>query len=224
MRASGHRGGRADDTRQRILSKAQEKFGTLGFSKTTIDDIVGELGMSKKTLYTLFPTKMKLAEELLEHTFAEITHRIDGVLDSPLPAIEKLFRIMQIIAEQQQRMATKAMLESWSSHLPHLWRRIEALRRERMRRNMRIILAQGKRDGTIRTDFDHDMFLHFLLGAIQEGLSPDVLIHAPYSLRQALRGLIDIFMNGVLTDTGRKKYKSLVAAQRSRYQQNELQI
>lgn len=202
----------ADDSRQRIIDKAREKFSTIGFSKTTMDEIASELGMSKKTLYKFFSTKLKLAEELLEHTFAEINRRSDAILESPLPAVEKLFRIVQMVAELQSRLATKTMLESLRNHLPHLWQRIEVFRRERMRKNMQVILKQGKRDGTIRTDFNHEMFLHFLLGAIQEGINTQVLIHASYSLRDTLLGLMDIFMNGVLTGAGREQFQKLRAA------------
>jgi hypothetical protein len=98
------------------------------------------------------------------------------------------------------------------NHLPHLWKRIESFRRERMLKNLQIIFAQGKRENTVRADLNREMFFHFLFGAINEGINPEVLIHASYSMHEALTGLIDIFMNGALTDAGRKQYHKLMAA------------
>jgi AcrR family transcriptional regulator len=202
----------ANDARRRILLKAKEKFSTLGYSKTSMDEIATELGMSKKTLYKFFPTKLQLAEELMAHTFGELDRRCDAILASPLSAIEKLFRIIELVADLQNRLVTKVMIESLHTHLPHLWQGIETFRRERMHKNMQAIFEQGIRDGTIRTGLDRRMFLHFVHGAIQEGICPEVLINASYSMHEAVLALIDIFMNGVLTESGREQYQKLTAA------------
>jgi AcrR family transcriptional regulator len=201
-----------DETRRRIIDKALEKFTTVGFAKTTMEEMASELGMSKKTLYKFFATKQILAEELIEHTLAIINNRCEAILSSPMSAVEKLAHVMKMIAEQQQRVATKTMLESLRRHAPHLWRRIETFRRERMGRNMRTILEQGKRDGTVRAGVHRDMFLLFLFGAIREGINPEALINAPYAMSDAFLGLMDIVMNGILTETGRKKFKKQMAA------------
>jgi AcrR family transcriptional regulator len=210
----------SSDARARILAKTKEKFSAIGYSKTAMDEIAGELGMSKKTLYKFFPTKLELAEAVVEHIFTEVNRRCDAILASPLPAIEKLLRIVQMITEQQ-RFVTKTMLESLRHHLPHLWKRIESFRRERMLKNLQIIFAQGKREGTVRADLNREMFFHFLFGAINEGINPEVLIHASYSMHEALAGLIDIFMNGALTDAGRKQYQKLMAANAALRQESE---
>jgi AcrR family transcriptional regulator len=200
------------EIRTRIFLKTKEKLAASGYGKTSMDDIAGELGMSKKTLYKFFPTKLKLAEMLVEHVLSEINRHCDAILNSPLPAVEKLFRIVQMITEQQQHFVTRTLLESLRSHLPHLWRRIEAFRRERMLKNLEAILEQGKCDGTVRADFNREMFFNFLLGAIHEGINPEVLINASYSMHEALAALIDIFMNGALTGKGREQYLKLKAA------------
>jgi len=198
--------------RERIFLKTREKFALSGYGKTSMDAIAGELAISKKTLYKFFPTKLKLAEMLVEHVLAEINRRCDAILASPLPAIEKLLRIVQMITEQQQHFVTKPLLESLRRHLPHLWQRIEAFRRERMHKNLEVILEQGKRDGTVRADFNREMFFHFLLGAINEGINPEVLINSSYSMHEALSALFDLFMNGALTAKGREQYQKLKAA------------
>lgn len=198
--------------RERIFLKAREKFAASGYGKTSMDVIAGELAISKKTLYKFFPTKLKLAEMLVEHVLAEINRRCDAILASPLPAIEKLLRIVQMLTEQQQHFVTKPLLESLRRHLPHLWQRIESFRRERMRKNLEVILEQGKRDGTVRADFNREMFFHFLLGAINEGINPEVLLNSAYAMPEALSALFDIFMNGTLTAKGRGQYQKLKAA------------
>jgi AcrR family transcriptional regulator len=198
-------------SRRRILEKALEKFKTLGYAKTTMDEIAAELGMSKKTLYKFFATKHDLMEELVQQNLDYLDERCDAVLASPLSAIEKLAGVSRVIVDQQQRLATKVMMGSIRDHLPHIWRRIEAFRRERKRKNMDSIIRQGIREGTFRAGIDREMFDHFLSGAISEGIHPEVLIHAHYSMGDAFLGLMDIFMNGILTENGRRQYKKVMA-------------
>ncbi len=197
------------EPRARILLKAKEKFAAAGYGKTAMSELATELGMSKKTLYKFFPTKLKIAEAIVEQTFAEVNRRADAILASPLPAVEKLLRVVQMIVEHNHRFATKTMLASLSSHLPHLWQRIEKFRRERMSKNITAIFEQGRKEGTVRDGFNREMFLFFLLGAIHEGMSPEVLMHSSYSMGEALHGLIDFFLNGVLTPAGRAQYETL---------------
>lgn len=200
-----------ESPRQRILEKALQKFSTLGFAKTTMDEIAAELGMSKKTLYKYFATKLDLVDALVQQNLDSVNQRCDSILASPVSAIEKLAAVSQVIVEQQHRLATKPMMESVRDHLPQIWRRIETFRRERKRKNMEVIIKQGEREGTFRAGIDREMFDNFLSGAIREGIHPDVLIHAHYSMGDAFLGMMDIFMNGLLTDVGRKRYKKAMA-------------
>lgn len=197
------------NSRARILRKAREKFSTLGYAKTSMAEIAAELGMSKKTLYKFFATKRILAEAMVEEVFALFNREFDAILAARLPAIEKLHRIVRFLIEQQQRFVTRAMLESMYLHLPELWRRVEKFRRARMQKNMQIILAQALREGAVLETVNFDMFVHFLLGAVQEGLSAQVLVHASYSMHEATQGLIDLFLNGILTPAGRRQYRRL---------------
>ncbi|MGB5317829.1 TetR/AcrR family transcriptional regulator, partial [Eudoraea sp.] len=48
--------------KQEILVKASDLFLDLGFKSVTMDDIAGEMGVSKKTIYSHFENKTKLVE------------------------------------------------------------------------------------------------------------------------------------------------------------------
>src|SRR5215813_8550705 len=69
-----------DPIRQRIVDAARIHFFSHGFRSVTMDDLAGELGISKKTLYAHFPGKFDLLEAVLadkltsvEATLKEIT-------------------------------------------------------------------------------------------------------------------------------------------------------
>jgi AcrR family transcriptional regulator len=68
------------ETRQRILSTAQQIFLKTGFSKVTMDELANELGMSKKTLYKHFSSK----EDLLKVIMTEFRCGIDDYVNECL--------------------------------------------------------------------------------------------------------------------------------------------
>ena len=56
---------KADASRQRIVEAARAHFFSHGFRSVTMDDLADELGISKKTLYAHFRSKIALLEAVL---------------------------------------------------------------------------------------------------------------------------------------------------------------
>jgi AcrR family transcriptional regulator len=54
-----------------LLAAAKETFTSKGFAATTMDDIAGAAGMSKKTLYKLFESKTELFRAMLLRSLPE---------------------------------------------------------------------------------------------------------------------------------------------------------
>src|SRR5438309_10814283 len=63
---------KADASRQLIVEAARAHFFSHGFRSETMDDLVDELGVSKKTLYAHFPSKIALLEAVLADKFASV--------------------------------------------------------------------------------------------------------------------------------------------------------
>ncbi|MGH7853681.1 MAG: helix-turn-helix domain-containing protein, partial [Candidatus Binatia bacterium] len=51
-----------DPAAQRIVVAARNHFFAHGFRSVTMDDLADEVGMSKKTLYAAFPSKLDLLQ------------------------------------------------------------------------------------------------------------------------------------------------------------------
>src|SRR2546422_8688420 len=68
-----------DSSRQRIVEAARAHFFSHGFRSVTMDDLADELGISKKTLYAHFPSKIALLEAVLADKFAGVEARLKEV-------------------------------------------------------------------------------------------------------------------------------------------------
>ena len=81
---NGRRESRQGDTRARILRAAQELFLRHGYHATTLQEIAGEVGITKPALYYHFESKTDMLDALLQPLTAEL----DEVLDEAAAAGE----------------------------------------------------------------------------------------------------------------------------------------
>jgi AcrR family transcriptional regulator len=61
-----HRQAQAQMTRRRILGAARRLGAAAGYSSVTMDDIAKEAGVAYQTVYSVFGTKLRLAEAMIE--------------------------------------------------------------------------------------------------------------------------------------------------------------
>src|SRR5262245_65556189 len=82
-----------DDTRARIIETADAMFRRLGFAKTAVADIAGELGMSPANIYRFFPSKNAIVEAICQRCLAELEGKAWQVARSPGKAGARLERL-----------------------------------------------------------------------------------------------------------------------------------
>lgn len=87
-------GSTADETRSRILEKSEELFRRLGFAKTAVADIAGELGMSPANVYRFFASKNALVEAICQQHLARIHADLSQIARAPAPVADRLERFV----------------------------------------------------------------------------------------------------------------------------------
>ena len=118
-----------EDTRGRIMDVADALFRRLGFAKTAVADIAGELGMSPANVYRFFPSKNAIVEAICRRCLGEVDERAWAIARSrgPAPArIEKL--VVEILAYHKDNLLTDkrvndivlvAIEDSWDAIQAH---------------------------------------------------------------------------------------------------------
>ena len=175
-----------------------------GFSRLSIDQLVSDLGMSKKTFYKIFRSKDDMLSQIVDRTLGEVRLFFGEIAGSDRDFLEKLTAILTIVAEQIGRMG-KPLQEDLQKYRPDLWKRIEDFRRQRLTQTFAPLIDQGIEEGYVRSDVNKRVFLFAYIGAIQNLITPQVLVQESFSAQDALRGIVGIFFQGILTDHGRKQ-------------------
>src|SRR5215469_1246829 len=79
-----------EQTRQRILAKADELFRHFGFAKTTVADIAAGLAMSPANIYNFFPSKDAIIQAGAEQKLAELKKTIEAAVSSSPGALARI--------------------------------------------------------------------------------------------------------------------------------------
>jgi AcrR family transcriptional regulator len=193
-----------DDQKRRVILAARDRMFREGFSRVSIDQLVSDLGMSKKTFYKIFRSKDDMLSQIVDRTLEEVRLFFAEIAGSNRDFLEKLTAILTIAAEQIGRVE-KPLQEDLQKYRPDLWERIEDFRRQRLTQTLAPLIDQGIAEGYVRSDVNKRVFLFAYIGAIQNLITPQVLVQESFSAQDALRGIVRIFFQGILTDLGRKQ-------------------
>jgi AcrR family transcriptional regulator len=94
-----------DDTRARIMETAEALFRRMGFAKTAVADIAGELGMSPANIYRFFPSKNAIVEAICQRCLSELEEKAWVVARSPGAASVRLERlVLEILAYHKENL------------------------------------------------------------------------------------------------------------------------
>lgn len=85
--------------KEKIIEKASDLFLKLGFKSVTMDDIAGEMCISKKTIYKFFCNKEILIEESTAMVHKAVHQSIDDIVEKNHNAIEENFKIRKMFKE-----------------------------------------------------------------------------------------------------------------------------
>ena len=94
-----------EERRKEILERAERLFVTKGYTKTTVNDILKEIGIAKGTFYHYFKSKEEVMDEIIMRIIKEDVAKAKVIVSNPnIPVLEKLFRVLM---EQPPRGASK---------------------------------------------------------------------------------------------------------------------
>ena len=76
--------------REMILEAAEKRFRRFGYSKTTMEEIAGDAGISKGTIYIYFKNKEEIFTELLDKETLELERLMYGRIKNMQSVAEQL--------------------------------------------------------------------------------------------------------------------------------------
>jgi AcrR family transcriptional regulator len=190
---------------RRIIAAARRHFFAHGFRAITTDDLAAELALSKKTLYTLFPSKEALLEAVVLEKFAGVdaeVARISG--DRSLGCMEKLHELLTCLQREMEEIQP-SFVRDMQRGAPEIFALIERRRAGIIREHFGALFEQSRRVGMIRQDVPTALLIAVILGAVNAVVNPAKLAELSLQPREGLLSILRIVLEGAMTEKGRAK-------------------
>lgn len=164
--------------------------------KFTMDELASELGMSKKTIYTVFRDKNELLIAMVDYVFDYIKESEALVMvDKHLSLLQKIRKILGVMPENYTDFDFTQFYVLRDKH-PEVYERV----RQRLESGWEMtnrLLEQGVEEGLIRS-VDFRVFQLVFESAVERFIMGDELEREEIDYMQALEELVTIMVDGIV--------------------------
>ena len=168
-----------------------------------MDDLADELGMSKKTLYAAFPSKLDLLRAVLLKKFRDVEADLDRVMSTVstdvLGALHQLLACMQRHAGEIQ----PPFVRDIRREAPEVFKTVEDQRRKIIQRYFGKIFEEGRRAGIIRKDIPTRLMIEMLVGVTEAIMNPPKMAELGLTPQSGYLSVVSVMLEGLLTEKGR---------------------
>lgn len=201
-----------DELRRRVAGIARQAFFERGIRQVTTDEIARRAGISKRTLYELFPSKLTLLREAMREQLDEMERSVVPIAEaddrSPLEKFEELIAVLHARLPRP----SAAFFHDLPRVAPEVWAEMDARRRRILTRTYRGLLEEAQAQAVVRADLDLELVLEVILTVVQNVVRPERLAHSRWTLADLARELFGLLAFGILTEQGRRRLAERVAA------------
>ncbi|MCI0473905.1 MAG: TetR/AcrR family transcriptional regulator [Ignavibacteria bacterium] len=191
--------------RLRILVFSDEIFRRKGLYKTSMDEIAQMMQISKKTIYKHFPSKEMLIESASMHMFVESENRVREIIHARKSTMDKFVAILGEYSNDLCRVSD-VWINDLQHHYPDVWKKIDEFRTDKVYKYAEKLLKQGRKENIIHK-YPYELVMESFVGGLRAVVNPQFLLRNNFSMNRALEAVYNIFLNGILTDEGKKIYE-----------------
>lgn len=178
------------DLRSCVIKAAEALFQRSGL-RFTMQEVAAALHISKKTIYTVYPSKEELLLDMVDDLFADIHREKDDLMTAPVPTEERIRAVIVALPEQYRTLDFR-LLGTLDEKYPAVAHRV----REHLETNWEptiALLEEGMAEGRIRP-VPIPVLRQMITASIESFLAGG---GAETSYADTLAAMIDIIMNGI---------------------------
>jgi hypothetical protein len=162
--------------KEKIIEKASELFLKLGFKSVTMDDIAGEMCISKKTIYKYFCNKEVLIEESTTLVHEQLHYVINTIVALNHNAIKENFEIRKMFKEMF-KSSDNSPIYQLKKHYPEIYHNIIKIEIQQCKTTFFENITKGIAEGLYRKEINIDYYVQFyyiLIFHINENTSSEI--------------------------------------------------
>lgn len=185
------------ELRESILEATLKVFNQKGL-KFTMDDIAHDLGISKKTIYTVFRDKEEMFLALVDYLFDAIKEAEREILErEDLDTLTRLRDILRVLPDGYKDVDFR-QLYLLKDKYPRIYKQVEK-RLETGWEGTISLLEKGMEEGVVRKV--HIPIVKMMLeAALEQFFQRDILVQNRITYQEALEEVVGILVDGIKND------------------------
>jgi len=195
--------------KDQILSTAADLFLNLGFKSVTMDDIAQNLGISKKTIYTHFPTKKKLIEATTLHVLDHITQGIREIRNENFNPIEELFKIKKFTTSylKDEKSSPQFQLEKY---YPQIYKDVQMNHLDLIHCSIEENLKRGIKSGYYRDTLSLKFISKIYFVGISGLKDPNIFPLGSQGMHNLYEQFLEYHLRAIVTEKGLRKLNEFI--------------
>ena len=171
-----------------------------------MDDVARDASMSKKTLYQFFQNKDALVTDVMKNHFEVERIEFEEINSKAKDAIHELILTAQCIRKHVFKTNPSLLYDMQKFH-GKAWQEYLDFKHSTIRGQIEDNIKRGKAEGCFRAEMDPEILAIFRVESVQLGFDPKVFPSDKFDFPTVQMQIMDHFINGMLTEEGRKKYE-----------------
>jgi AcrR family transcriptional regulator len=188
-------------TQSQILISSLKLFAENGYNATSVEDIIEDVGIARRTFYLHFKGKKDLLSHIINKYQRVFTDNVDvlGQLtfrksQSQIKSIAAI-GIQQLLADQELRWFTKLMLSELVGLQDDFFAIVDSATEEVIGR-ISAAIGHAQKDGTVSERLDPLVATFCLLGGVKEIMFQHIFREREFDLAESISLAVDLFANG----------------------------
>jgi AcrR family transcriptional regulator len=198
------------EAKERILTKAHELFNRFGIRSVSMDDIAGQVGMSKKTLYQYYTDKDELVDAVFTTVMEDNKCQCKEGREISTNAIEEVFLAFDRVQEMFAAM-NPAVLYDMQKYHAAAFLKFKVFKNEFLYQMIRSNIERGISEELYRSEIDIDIIAKYRIHSIMLAFDAEVFPNNRTHIVHIEQQLLEHFLYGLATNKGQKliqKYKN----------------
>lgn len=178
----------------RIINAFIEETRNNGI-KFTMDELAKRLGISKRTLYEHYSSKVAILDSIIDLTLDEFAEQTRIIIENPkLTLLEKIRKTIVVVPKYNDFYDLR-ILEQLERAYPEQWERVN--REFNEWDELKSLLEEGIQTGVI-VDRNIDLLMKLIIGAIDTTLDRQFFFDYSISSDEAFETIVDLLFNGIV--------------------------
>ena len=194
--------------KEKIIEKAKSLFLQMGFKSITMDDIAEEMGISKKTIYGNWASKIALIKDVIDSIFYDIKEKIEVIQATSENPIIELYQVKKEVFQYMVNEEDSPQFQL-QKYYPEIYSNLKEKEFTLMGNQLKESLKRGVQMRLFRKRIDIDFVSRIYFNGLRGIRDIELFPPAKHTMNNLIDAFFEYHLRAICTKKGillSKKY------------------